>query len=235
MKLTSEYRKEIIEIIHSSDSAQLFAIEDLELLLNKFILVPHPDTLILIERAADIISSNPEITTIADIGTGSGFIAIQLAKSFPKLQFFATDISEEALDIARQNALRNNIKNIEFRVNTDHHWLSELNAQTIDFIVSNPPFVGKAEYDSAEFKNSFPEVALEPIQAIETEDLDGTEPYEQMMKNSLLQNTKHFLFQCNSLHINQLAFMASTIFKNPEVTLHKDTTHKDRFLEIYIK
>jgi release factor glutamine methyltransferase len=87
---------------------------------------------------------------IVDVGTGSGAVALALATEFPSAQIDATDISAEALEISRANAARLDLTSrIEFR-RTD--LLSGFPAESFDFVVSNPPYVGESEEDSVQLE-----------------------------------------------------------------------------------
>ncbi|MAF13821.1 MAG: protein-(glutamine-N5) methyltransferase, release factor-specific [Parcubacteria group bacterium] len=102
--------------------------------VNNQVLIPGPDTEILIDEAVRLVT-NKKIT-IADIGTGSGAIAITLAKHLPAAQIYATDISKPALTVARKNAKLHNT-NIKF-YNSD--LLSPIKNKKIDIIIANLPY-----------------------------------------------------------------------------------------------
>jgi release factor glutamine methyltransferase len=87
---------------------------------------------------------------IADIGTGSGAIALALAKEFPTAEVHATDISAAALEIAKANAARHQFDNrIQFH---QADLLAGLNLANLDFVVSNPPYVGESEEDQVQLE-----------------------------------------------------------------------------------
>lgn len=101
------------------------------------VLIPRPETELLVEKALEFISTvaKPEVL---ELGTGSGIIAICLAKALPNAQTTATDISEAALAVARQNAERLNVS-VEFLAG---EWFEALaDRQRFDLIVSNPPYI----------------------------------------------------------------------------------------------
>jgi release factor glutamine methyltransferase len=224
----------IIHSVYNKKTSQPFDIEGNLYLFNMFTHIPHPDTLELISIAKEIIETNTEIQTIADVGTGSGFIAIELAKSFTDKSIIASDISGEALEIARENAKKNAVT-VHFLQNTDHVWLSELKGRTIDMIVSNPPFAGKTEYESAAFKQEYPEINLEPEYAVKTTDPDGLEPYISMIKNASQYGVKVLLFHCNSLSIYHLSDIAHSTFPNSTIKTYRDVSGHKRFLLIHIQ
>jgi len=100
-------------------------------------LIPRPETELLVEKALARIP--PDATwTIADLGTGSGAVALALAKERPRCRVIATDISSAALDVARVNAAKFNLTNIEFR---EGDWFAPLAGETYHIIASNPPYI----------------------------------------------------------------------------------------------
>jgi release factor glutamine methyltransferase len=87
---------------------------------------------------------------ILDVGTGSGCIALALAKELPQAEIHATDISAAALEIARANAARHQLESrIQFR---EADLLAGVEANSFDFIVSNPPYVGESEEDQVQLE-----------------------------------------------------------------------------------
>jgi len=106
-------------------------------LVDKHVLIPRPDTELLIDIALETLS--PRIpTNIADLGTGSGAIAISLALERPQSTIVAVDISAEALAIAKKNAAQLQANNIKFQLS---HWLEGLSNSSFDIIISNPPYI----------------------------------------------------------------------------------------------
>ncbi len=115
---------------------------DMDFLVTKEVLIPRPETEELVHwLIKDLKKANSEIK-ILDIGTGSGCIAISLAKHLKCASVFALDISENALTIAQQNALDNQV-NIDF-IQANILEIDNLN-QKFDVIVSNPPYVRELE------------------------------------------------------------------------------------------
>ena len=103
--------------------------------VNQSVLIPRPDTEVLIEQAQIVVTPNPRIL---DLGTGSGCIAITLAKECPNATVVATDRSAEALDVAKENAQLLGAS-IEFRQGSWWEPIGE--EETFDLIVSNPPYI----------------------------------------------------------------------------------------------
>jgi len=143
--------------------------------VNKDVLIPRPDTEIIVEEALavgkDIIAPR-----IADIGTGSGAIALALAKELPGAEITATDISAAALKIAKKNARNLKLeKNIEFLQGDLFAPVKGL----FDIIVSNPPYISTAEYEALPHgvKDFEPQIALLAGQT-------GVEFYEKLIYQS---------------------------------------------------
>ncbi|MGA9031335.1 MAG: peptide chain release factor N(5)-glutamine methyltransferase [Sulfuricaulis sp.] len=109
----------------------------LEFNVSPATLIPRPETELLVEKALAFIPRDAE-WTIADLGTGCGAIALALAKERPRCHLIATDILPAALEVARTNAAKFGLTNIEFR---EGSWFEPLNDMRLDMIVSNPPYV----------------------------------------------------------------------------------------------
>lgn len=111
---------------------------DLNLKVNQHTLIPRPDTEILIETAVDLLAKNYS-GRILDLGTGSGAIALVLAQIYPQSQVLAVDQSLEALKVARHNADKYQISNVQFQ---QSNWFEAIPlTETFDLIVSNPPYI----------------------------------------------------------------------------------------------
>jgi release factor glutamine methyltransferase len=108
------------------------------------VLVPRPETEGLVEKVLEL--STRESESILDVGTGSGCIAIALAKELPRAQIQAVDISERALHVARRNASLHRTTQIQF---CKSNLFSAFRGTGVrfDFIVANPPYVSSAEWD----------------------------------------------------------------------------------------
>jgi release factor glutamine methyltransferase len=113
--------------------------------VNRDALIPRPETEHLVEKAIELAASFVR-PRIADIGAGSGAIAVALAHHLPAASIAATDVSVAALDIARKNAASNGVeKCIRFR-NGD--LLSPFTGEMFDIVASNPPYVPESDRDS---------------------------------------------------------------------------------------
>jgi release factor glutamine methyltransferase len=129
----------------------------MDLLVTPDVLIPRPETEHVIERVLELIRSRPTLSDassheprIVDVGTGSGCIALALAKELPNAEIDATDISPAALEIAKANAARHNLLDrIRFH-ETD--LLSGIENKAFDFVVANPPYVGTMEEDQVQLE-----------------------------------------------------------------------------------
>lgn len=108
------------------------------------VLVPRPETEVLVEKVLELASRAND--TILDVGTGSGCIAVALAKELPRAHIQAVDISESALRVARRNASRQKAKHIQFH-KSDLFSAFRGTGALFDFIVSNPPYISRGEWD----------------------------------------------------------------------------------------
>jgi len=146
----------------------------LPLEVNSAVLIPRPDTEILVEEALSICRkfAYPEMKII-DIGTGSGAIAIALAKEMPQAQVVATDISAAALRVARKNALNLGLGN---QIDFSRSDLFDSIEDFFDIIVCNPPYISAEEYE----KLPAGVKAFEPREAL-LAGKKGTEFYEKLV------------------------------------------------------
>ena len=125
----------------------------MDLIVTPAVLIPRPETEHLIETVLEVQASERALRTeklrIADVGTGSGCIALALAKELPNSEIHATDSSLQALEIARANAARHQL---EQRIHFHHIDLLATLTPPFDFIVSNPPYVGESEEDQVQLE-----------------------------------------------------------------------------------
>jgi release factor glutamine methyltransferase len=108
----------------------------LALQVSSAVLVPRPETELLVERTLALLPAQP--LNVADLGTGSGAIALALAHERPQWSVLGVDRSTAALNVARENARQLAISNVDWRCG---HWCEPLAGNLYDAIVSNPPYV----------------------------------------------------------------------------------------------
>jgi len=127
----------------------------MDFIVTPAVLIPRPETELLVETALELRKRDGgrerplHTIRIADVGTGSGCIALALAKELPDAEIRATDISLDALEIARANAARHQL---EKRVYFHHADLLAGLEGPFDLIVSNPPYVGESEEDQVQLE-----------------------------------------------------------------------------------
>ena len=208
----------------------------LPFLVNKNTLIPRPETEELVELILnDNIQHSSSIIQLLDIGTGSGCIAVSLAKNLPNAQVSAIDVSEKALATAQKNAEINKV-NVNFiqadilKVD-DLENLSTSNSQLptkYDVIVSNPPYVRNLE--KAEIKPNVLE--YEPHLALFVDDSDALLFYRkiaELAKKSLSENGKLY-FEINQyLGKETVELLENLGFK--DVVLKKDIYGNDRMIQ----
>ena len=122
--------------------------------VDRNVLIPRPETELLVEK---ILNENLEARKILEIGTGSGAIAIAIAKNLFQAKITATDISEKVLQVAEKNAIENKVE-----INFINSNLFENISGKYDLIVSNPPYISKTEYEKlpSEIQKFEPKKAL---------------------------------------------------------------------------
>ena len=192
--------------------------------VDKNVLIPRPETEELVEWIFQNHKKNESIK-ILDIGTGSGCIAISLAKNLPNAEVFALDVSAEALDVAKKNASMNAVK-VDF-IQADILTIEKL-PDTFDVIVSNPPYVRESEKDLMQQNvlSNEPHIAL----FVENENpLLFYDKIAELAKNHLTENGVLY-FEINQyLGMETVDLLKTKGFKNIE--LKKDIYGVDRMVK----
>lgn len=143
----------------------------LNLMVTPATLIPRPDTELIVELALKRI---PQAQTcrVLDMGTGSGAIALAIAKNKPNAEVVAVDASQDALAVAIENARRLGIANVNF---LQSDWFSALNDQRFDIIISNPPYIA-----SGDSHLSQGDLRFEPLSALAS-GLDGLDDIRRII------------------------------------------------------
>lgn len=184
-----------------------------EFFVNANVLIPRPDTELLVELTLDRLAPNIE-AKIIDLGTGSGALAITIALERPRLLVTACDLSDSALAIARLNAQRLNAKQVSF-IHSD--WFSHIAETDFDIVLSNPPYI--AEDDPHLMQG---DLRFEPRNALVAEE-KGLSDIDTLAKQSRshLKPNGHLLIE----HGYDQQHAVQAIFKH--YGYHQTTTHHD--------
>ncbi len=185
------------------------------------VLIPRPETELLVEK---IINEEKKVNSLLEIGTGSGAIAIALAKNLNAKTIDAVDISETALKTAQQNADLNNVE-----INFFHSDIFENVTGRYDIIVSNPPYISQTEYEqlSKEIKDHEPKSALQAKN-------NGLYFYEK-----ILQNAKEHLTKSGKIYFEIGYDQADKIIEIAKengfcnIRVFKDLNGFDRIMRIF--
>ena len=198
-----------------------------KLITNNNVLIPRPETE---ELVCLILSKYDEyykgkIIDVCDVGTGSGAIAIALKKEENNLNVFASDISNDALEVAKENAKYNGA-DISFYLGSmlDPYIDNDIK---VDFLVSNPPYIKTIETIENSVYDFEPHVALFGGE-------DGLKFYRQIFEKAhlILKDDAMMFFEIGYDQKNSLTKLARTYFPNAYIEVFKDINNKDRMLMI---
>ena len=195
----------------------------LDLKVTPATLIPRPETAELVEKV-ERLKVKGERLKVLDIGTGSGCIAIGLKKAHHEWQVTGIDISEDAIEVAKENAKRNGVE-VEFKVadifgiqNTDYRLQTDF-----EIVVSNPPYICESEKSSMK-----PNVlAYEPASALFVPDNDPLKFYRRIAE---LKMGKYLFFEINEAYPQELADMLKELgYEDIQIT--NDIYGKPRIIE----
>jgi release factor glutamine methyltransferase len=194
------------------------------------VLIPRPETEILVEQAISILKDKKDAgetcsVSVLDIGTGSGAVAVSIASELPDADIWATDVSAEALETAMANAIKHGLDARIHFLESDLFSAMTNESHSFDVIVSNPPYIPKEDYDALP-----PEVGkYEPRCA-----LDGGEEGLFFVRKIILE-AKDFLKPAGWLLMEMAPFQTAKAVAlavqagfYEEQKIIKDYSHKDR-------
>ena len=212
----------------------------LEFEVTPDVLIPRPETELLVEKAIAWLQKNPTKINVADVGTGSGAIAVSIAVNVPHVNILATDISKQAVQIAKRNAEHHRVgERIEFfecdllpdrRPQTADHTSSTVRGQrSFDLLCANLPYI------PTETLKRLPIYEREPTVALDGGE-DGLDTFRRLLNIILdwLAPNALILLEIESTLGEQTTQLARQHFPNARITLHQDLTGRDRLLEIQI-
>jgi release factor glutamine methyltransferase len=198
----------------------------LELYVDPRVLIPRPETEVVIDEIVQLVRERPDSTHIVDIGTGSGAIALALAANLPSARISAVDYSREALEVAAHNAAKLGLEGrVDFIQGDVVSWLRP----PVDVIVANLPYI-----PSESLRLLMPEVRdFEPLLALD----GGTGGV--MLNLRLLEDLPRLLgpggrafLECEPHQIEPLRMAAGRLMPDVEVDFLLDGNHHARFLQL---
>lgn len=202
---------------------------NLKFKVNENVLIPRPETAEMVYRIYnEQLTINNYPFSILDIGTGSGCIAISLAKAIPDSKVYALDVSGEALKVAKENAIYNDV-NINF-IHDDILNLKNNIETKFDIIVSNPPYV--RELEKADMHDNVLE--WEPHKALFVSDNDPLIFYRNILEfaKSHLKENGEIWFEINEFLGKEMTDLCHELGFS-DVNIYKDFRGKERILRIY--
>ena len=244
LTLTTEQQKQLNDSLDRLESGEPFPYVigkweffGLEFDVTLDVLIPRPETELLVEKAIAWLQQNPKNKYIADIGTGSGAIAVSIAVHIPEVKILATDISDKALEVAKQNARKFNVADrIEF-VECDllpekfaiaNAQSSIVNRQSpINMICANLPYIAIKELHELPIYDHEPTLALDGGE-------DGLDQFRKLMKIApeWLARDGLILLEIEATQGLDALSLASEVFPDAHISLHKDLAGKDRLLSV---
>ncbi len=196
------------------------------------VLIPRPETELLVEKAIEWMQESKVRRTVADVGTGSGVIAVSIAANIPTSHILATDISPKALAVAENNARKFNVADRINFVECDilpPRPASFSTEEHLDLLCANLPYI------PTETLHNLPIYGREPTLALDG-GADGLDLFRRLMSvapewmapNSLI------LLEIEATLGVQALNLACDMFSRAEIHLHQDLTGRDRLLEIML-
>ncbi|RTK93352.1 MAG: peptide chain release factor N(5)-glutamine methyltransferase [Rickettsiales bacterium] len=195
-------------------------------IVDKNVLIPRPETELIIDSVLENIHHDSTIK-ILDLGTGSGAIAVTLAKEIITAEIVATDICASALNIAKLNAKKHFAENqIIFK---QSNWYENINDEKFDFIISNPPYISYSDTNLVATQTEL----FEPHLALYAGD-DGLYAYDKIIKNAIdyLKNDGKILLE---IGFNQFDSVSNILKQNGynKILLKKDLADMPRIITVY--
>jgi release factor glutamine methyltransferase len=188
------------------------------------VLIPRPETELLVERAIEWLKAHPARRFCADIGTGSGCIAIAIAHHLSGSQFIANDISMESLKIARRNAKEHQVRR---QISFYQGYLLQALKGRFDLILANLPYIPTPKLETLEVFGREPTRALHggPTGLTYISELLTSAP-------NTLKEGGMILLEIDESHGPEAKQLAVQVFPDATVSTHQDLAGQDRMLII---
>lgn len=236
LTLTTEQQKQLEESLTRLENGEPFPhlighweFFGLDLEITPDVLIPRPETELLVERAIAWLRKSPARRTVADVGTGSGAIAIAIAIHLRDAYILATDLSLDALKVAERNARKFNLTNLGF-VQCDllpAHFDPLATQFHFDLICANLPYI------PTDTLHRLPVYTREPTLALDGGP-DGLGVIRRLLRIApeWLAPNGMILLEIEATRGAQALSLAYDLFSRAEIHLHQDFTGRDRLLEI---
>ena len=199
----------------------------INVMVTPSVMIPRPETEGLVEHTLFMALMGMETRelVIADVGTGSGAIAVNLALHLPAARIYAVDISEPALDVAAYNIRAHRVAD---RVRLGHGDLLGAVPEPVDVIVANLPYIPTDRIATLQ-----PEVQSEPQIALDG-GADGLDPIRKLLSQApgLLKDRGVILLEMDPEQFEAAEAVARQYFPDSEITAEQDLTRRDRILVI---
>lgn len=200
--------------------------------INPSVLIPRPETELLVEKAIAWLQESKVRRTVADVGTGSGAIAVTIAMHVPDAHVLATDISHDALKIARANARKFNVEDQVDFVQCDilpSHPEILSTTEHLDLLCANLPYIPTEKLHSLPIYRREPTIALDGGE-------EGLTLFRRLMQIApdWMAPNGLILLEIEATCGIQALNLAYDMFSQAEIHLHQDLTGRDRLLEIKI-
>jgi release factor glutamine methyltransferase len=203
----------------------------MDLEITPDVLIPRPETELMVEKALTWLQKDPSRRTVAEVGTGSGAIAIAIAMHVRDARILATDLSFSALKVAQRNSRKFNLENIHFvQCNLLPPHIDPLATEShFDLICANLPYIPTNTLQSLPIFNREPTLALDGGR-------DGFDTFRELLKVApeWLAPNGLILLEIEATRGIQALNLASDQFSQAEIHLHQDFTGRDRLLEIQV-
>jgi release factor glutamine methyltransferase len=239
LTLTPEQHKQLEEALARLEHGEAFPYVlghweffGLDFEVTPAVLIPRPETELLVEKAIAWLQQSPVRRTVADVGTGSGAIALSVAVNVPDAHVLATDISHQALAVARRNALKFDVgSRVDFlQCDLLPPHLDPLPTEDhFDLICANLPYI------PTETLHGLPIFGREPTLALDGGP-DGLDPLRRLLQigPEWLAPNGMMLLEIEATRGIQALNLACDMFSKASIHLHQDLMGRDRLLEILL-